>query len=307
MSRQYKRVLTMYPAWNYQGEIRELNRQSEQGWQLIRGGAFSNKYKKNPDVRYRYQLDYPGKVDDMGRYIETFREQDWEYVTSTFNGWHYFRKPYDPSVPEERYEIFTDQTSLREMLGRWIKLATVLSIVVALFLALYTVALVLIPNLPNLIYVLMFLMQLIFLSLGIRRMKNPSKTRALVRDQALFICFFATLIVGLSCAVYLNAQRHLTINSTADYMAPIPADATVSMEWCDFTIAYTDNYFARLRIEADSPMCFTIMDASGETVYTVTEASMDDSHIKLHLQKGNYRIYFSDFAGGKMVVDFGLN
>lgn len=307
MSRQYKRVLTMYPAWNYQGEIRELNRQSEQGWQLIRGGAFSNKYKKNSDVRYRYQLDYPGKVDDMGRYIETYREQGWEYVTSTFNGWHYFRKAYDPSVPEERYEIFTDQTSLREMLGRWIKLATVMSIAVALFLAIYVAALVLMPNLPHLIYALMFLLELIFLSLGIRRMKNPSKTRALVRDQALFISFFVTLIVGLTCAMYLNMHRHLSINCTADYMAPIPEDVTVSMEWCDFDIAYTDNYYASLHLEADSPMCVTIMDASGETVYTATEASMDVSRIKLHLKKGNYRIYFSDFAGGKMDVDFSLN
>lgn len=307
MSRQYKRVLTMYPAWNYQGEIRELNRQSEQGWQLIQGGAFSSKYKKNSDVRYRYQLDYPGKVDDMARYIETYREQGWEYVSSTFNGWNYFRKPYDPSVPEERYEIFTDQTSLREMLGRWIKLATVMSIVVALFLALYAVALVLMPNLPHLVYALMFLLELIFLSLGIRKIKNPTKTRALVRDQALFISFFVTLIAGLSCAMYLNMLRHFSINCTSDYIEPIPADATVGMEWCDFTIAYTDNYFARLRIEADSPMCVTIMDASGKTVYTVAEASMDDSHIKLHLKKGNYRIYFSDFAGGKMAVDFGLN
>lgn len=307
MSRQYKRVLTMYPAWNYQGEIRELNRQSEQGWQLIRGGTFSNKYKKNPNVRYRYQLDYPGTVDDMGRYIETYREQGWEYVTSTFNGWHYFRKPYDPSVPEERYEIFTDQSSLREMLGRWIKLATVISIVVALFMAIYVVALVLMPNLPKLIYVIMFLLELIFLSLGIRRMKNPTKTRALVRDQVLLISFFATLIVGLSCAVYLNAHRHITINSTSAYMEPIPKDVTASTEWCDFDIAYTDNYFANLHIEADSPMCFTIMDASGETVYAVTEASLDVSRIKLHLKKGNYRIYFSDFAGGKMSVDFGLN
>ena len=55
----------------------------------------------------------------MGRYIETFREQGWEYVNSTFNGWHYFRKLYDPALPEEAYEIFSDRESLHELNSRW--------------------------------------------------------------------------------------------------------------------------------------------------------------------------------------------
>lgn len=94
MARQYKTAHKVYTAWNYQKEIEDLNKASEQGWQLIKGGCFSSKFKWNPDVCYRYQIDYPGKVEDMGRYIETFREQGWEFINATFNGWHYFRKAY---------------------------------------------------------------------------------------------------------------------------------------------------------------------------------------------------------------------
>lgn len=84
MARQYKTSHRVYTAWNYQKEIEDLNKASEQGWQLIKGGCFSSKFKWNPDVRYRYQIDYPGKVEDMGRYIETFREQGWEFINATY-------------------------------------------------------------------------------------------------------------------------------------------------------------------------------------------------------------------------------
>lgn len=72
MARQYKKSYKFYTAWNYQRELEDLNKASEKGWQLIQGGSFSSKFKWNPDVRYRYQLDYPGEIEDMGRYIETF-------------------------------------------------------------------------------------------------------------------------------------------------------------------------------------------------------------------------------------------
>lgn len=73
MARQTKVSFGFYSAWNYQTEIEDLNRASEEGWQLVRGGCFHSRFVKNPHVRYRYQLDF-GKIEDMGRYIETFRE-----------------------------------------------------------------------------------------------------------------------------------------------------------------------------------------------------------------------------------------
>ncbi len=119
MARQYKRVFKPFAVWNYREEVEYLNDASAKGWQLVRS-TFGTKFKWNPDVRYCYQTDYTGKIEDMGRYLETFREQGWEYVFSCM-GWHYFRKPYDPTLPESEYEIFTDRDSLNERNSRWIK------------------------------------------------------------------------------------------------------------------------------------------------------------------------------------------
>ena len=109
MGKQYKRSFKVYSAWNYQREIEDLNRASEQGWQLVKGGCFHSVFEKNPNVQYRYQLDYR-RIDNMGRYIETFREQGWEYVNSVFNGWHYFRKLYDPTQPEQAGPVCPGQS-----------------------------------------------------------------------------------------------------------------------------------------------------------------------------------------------------
>ena len=40
-----KRVFGAYAAWNYTREIDDLNRMSDNGWQLTKGGIFSNFYK----------------------------------------------------------------------------------------------------------------------------------------------------------------------------------------------------------------------------------------------------------------------
>ena len=87
MGKQYKTFFRMYAAWDFKRELEDLNRRSEQGWQLVKGGLFASRFEHNPNLRYRYQLDFR-RVTDMPRYLETFREQGWEYVNSTFNDWH---------------------------------------------------------------------------------------------------------------------------------------------------------------------------------------------------------------------------
>ena len=74
MSNNTNTSYKMDSAWNYRKEIEELNHASEQGWQLVKDGRFHSKFVKNPDVCYRCQLDF-GKIEDMTRYFETFREQ----------------------------------------------------------------------------------------------------------------------------------------------------------------------------------------------------------------------------------------
>ena len=108
---EYKRKFGVYAAWNYELKLEEFNAMSEQGWQLLDVGLFSRRYKKNTEVQYRYQMDFHPGIEDKGRYLETYREQGWEYVSTSFNGWYYFRKLYDQSLLQEEYEIFTDTPS----------------------------------------------------------------------------------------------------------------------------------------------------------------------------------------------------
>lgn len=119
MKRKTKRTFKVFAAWDYEFEEQEYNRMSEQGWQLVNGGSFSQKYEFDDSVIYRYQLDYNNGITDMDRYDETFRDAGWERVNSTGNGWHVFRKAYDPNLPDEAYEIYTDEQSRTEMLTRW--------------------------------------------------------------------------------------------------------------------------------------------------------------------------------------------
>ena len=81
-----------YPAWEFDREIADLEEQSRKGWQLTKGGCFNSKFHFDDNVVYRYALDFNQEIGDPLRYRETFTEQGWEYINSTFNGWHYFRK-----------------------------------------------------------------------------------------------------------------------------------------------------------------------------------------------------------------------
>ncbi len=130
MKKKTKTTFNVYAAWDFDKEAEEYNRMSEKGWQLVNGGCFCQKYEFDDSVVYRYQLDFNNKIDSMERYDEMFREMGWERINSTFNNWHIFRKKYDPSLPEEEYEIYTDNESRIEMLKRWRNL----SLVVTLFL-----------------------------------------------------------------------------------------------------------------------------------------------------------------------------
>lgn len=308
MARQYKKVHRAYTAWNYQKEIEDLNKASEQGWQLIKGGSFSSKFKWNPDIRYRYQLDYPGTVEDKGRYIETFREQGWEYVNSTFNGWHYFRKPYHPALPEEQYEIFTDRASLKEMNGRWAKLALILSCIMGLAAAVELVYYFLSPKLPTLIQVATLGFTLAVFIRGILIMRNPEKRKSVRWDGLLFAALILVLIVGNASAMVLMDNRPW-FNSVfaGDEVNAIPAEMSSALEWNTIDIAYSDNYYVDLDITSDSPVCCSIRNEAGEVIYTMAGSSVAEENVKLNLKAGTYTVVLSDFAGGSLNVSLDID
>ena len=284
MAKDRKTVWRVYSAWNYEKEVEDLNKASEQGWQLVKGRSFCSTFEKNSGVRWRYQLDY-GRIDNMGRYIDTFREQGWEYINSTFNNWHYFRKAYDPALPETAYEIFTDRESLKEMNNRWAKLALFVALILTGFVVFWGIRLVRRFQLPNLILFLTLALEIVVLLRGWRIMRDPEKSRSRKGDSAWVAVFFAVIILGAAASITLTYLRpHFWTNQTAgDVDQP-----AVDSRWADFTVKYPDFYYLDLELKADKPMTFSILDESGEAVYTWTETSFQEEAIRLKLPAGDY-------------------
>ena len=298
MGKNHKRSWQMYSAWNYEKEIEDLNKASEQGWQLVKGGLFSNTFEKNPDLRWRYQMDY-GAIEDMGRYIETFREQGWEYVNSTFNHWHYFRKAWDPALPEMAYEIFTDRESLQEMNNRWANLALLVTIILTGLAVFYGVRLARRFQLPNLILFLSMVLEIAVLLRGRRIMRNPHAGRNRRHDSVWLKVFFAIVILCSATAITLTVLRpSFSTEQNADALdAPI-----VDNRWVDFTVKYPDSYYLDLEMDAEKPMTFSIYNEAGEIVYTRTETNFQEENIKLRLHAGTYSFSVTSETGFRVAA-----
>ena len=284
MSAKYKRSYRLYPAWNYRKEVEDLNRASESGWQLVKGGCFHSRFVKNTDIRYRYQLDYR-KVDDMARYIETFREQGWEYVNSTFNGWHYFRKLYDPALPEEAYEIFTDEESLREMHTRWARIAVALGLFCAVFAVISGIRMFLRPHLPVLAQLLTFVIESAVMLRGGLIMRNARSGRILRGEGALFAVFLAVVFIGCASGITLTELRP---DFWCQHMTDEVSEPSTDNRWYSFDVKYPDNYYLGLDIKADAPYTFEILNESGEVLYSETGTNVHKEGVRIRLDKGQY-------------------
>lgn len=308
MERQYKKSYKLYSAWNYELEIEDLNKASAEGWQLIKGGAFFSKFKRNPDIQYRYQLDYRPNIEDVGRYIETYREQGWEYINSTFNGWNYFRKLYDPALPESQYEIFTDRSSIAEMNNRWAKLAIGLSIFYAIYLCVLLAYFIWQPKLPTLVQFILHVVILIVVIRAICIMKNPDKSKSNRKDGIILTLFFASIIANAVISIgTVEARPHFNTVYAGEEIAMIPAALDEALSWYELEIKYSDNYYLDLKVDTASPITFSVVNEAGETIYTLTEQSFEKENLKLYLKRGNYTLYLSDFAGGRVNFTFEID
>lgn len=292
MSAKYKTSYKAYPAWDYQEEIEDLNRASGNGWQLVKGGCFHSKFVKNPDIRYRYQLDYR-KVEDMGRYIETFREQGWEYISSAF-GWHYFRKIYDPVLPEEAYEIFTDRESLRQMNHRWVRLAYILGAIIGAFAVISLIRMIVLPHLPVLAQLLTFAVESAMLFYGGHKMRNREPGRIYRGSRALFAAFLCIIIVGCAVSITLTEMRpQISFQSMTEELT----EPYIDNRWVDFEVKYSDNYYLDLDMKADIPFAFEIVTDNGEIMYSEKGTDVHKENIRIKLPKGQYVFSITVEAG----------
>lgn len=311
MRKRHKTVFRGYFAWDYDKELQELDRMSQQGWQLVKGGCFHSRFVKNEGQHYRYQLDYRPDVEDMDRYLETFREQGWEYVNSTYNGWRYFRKVYDPSLPEEEYEIFTDRSSLAQMTRRWIVLARVLLTVALVMAAVEGVLLVMKPRLPQLVMTCTLLFEAIIIAWGMGIMGAKEKQGKRRGKGFSVYLFLLVLVLGFGSSTYLMERR---FSSGVMYLGGIGDGSATVEHWGEFDIAYKDNYYLSAEISAQSPLTLSLVrEDTGETVYTqeLETAGEELPYIvledeKVKLRRGSYRIYLSDYYGETLAVNWSI-
>ena len=198
----YKRVFNVYSAWDYAREIEDLNKMSEKGWQLVKGGLLSNLYQKNEDLRYRFQIDYNPKIKDMGRYIETFREQGWEYVNSTINGWNYFRKLYDEAARDD-YEIYNDSQSLKEMQAKWQRNGLIMMGILIGAAILQIVCIIREFAWANAVLAALLVAEAIVTGRGVYVLRNPQRADGRKRSWNGMPAFFSIFFIGIIAVVIL--------------------------------------------------------------------------------------------------------
>ena len=312
--KEYKRVWNVYAAWDYTREIEDLNKMSDNGWQLIKGGLFSNRYKKNDSMRYRYQLDFNPKIEDMGRYIETFREQGWEYVNSTFNGWHYFRKLYDKAGDD--YEIYNDSQSLKEMQAKWQKMGRAFMVILLLLTVLELIFTIKWPRFYSALLTLTLLIEVFVIGRGVFVLRNPQRADGHKRSWNGAPAFLTVLLIGMvGTIVLMGLRNNYSFNTKSEVYSAISSDIKAAVDWGDVKVQYPDFYSFEVSGYTSSPMSWAVVNT--QTGEVVSQIRIDSSKAKdgknfkeshnILLKRGTYKLYGYDFAGGAIDLHVSLD
>ena len=113
-----KKRHSLFTRWEFDAAAEEFNRMSEQGWHVTEVGFYTQSYVYNPNLKYRYQIDYNNSIIDPVRYYESFADAGWIPVKCKISGWNLFAKEFADGQPEEAYMIYTDGQSRAEMCRR---------------------------------------------------------------------------------------------------------------------------------------------------------------------------------------------
>lgn len=278
---------TAYAAWDYEKEVEDLNQLSAEGMQLIKGGCFCSQYEEDKSVQYRYQLDYNRNIDNRMRYIESFREQGWEYINSTFNGWHYFRKPYNASLPESEYEIYTDLPSRSEMAGRWMKLGYTITALVLLLCLLTIYQLIRRPELYRIGFLVEYLVLGSMLVYGLRGMNLAVQGKERTQNRR----FPITLVIIL---VILSLFWSLLWIHAKDTMEGTWSGSVLNeaeYPGIKFDMKLPEFIYLTLENDCDLPATATITDESGTVIFTKTSNTSGLKKEKIFLSRGSYQLH----------------
>ncbi len=103
-----KREFKWFWAWNDEEEEAWLRKMAQQGWHLIKAGAFgTHTFEKGAPKDVVYRLDFKLADVDKEEYLQLFADAGWEHV-GEMGGWQYFRiEVAEGQTPE----IYTDNAS----------------------------------------------------------------------------------------------------------------------------------------------------------------------------------------------------
>ena len=286
----------MYAAWEFDREVRDLEERSRNGWQLIKGGCFHSKFSFDDSVQYRYALDFNQDITDPMRYRETFAEQGWEFINSTFNGWHYFRKAYDPSLPEEEYQIYTDTASRKEMANRWKRVACILGWT-ELALGLVLVVMNFIhPAIHSICSASGAVLLGLLLVLSGRWIGRPDRRKASARMLIpIFLLFAASLVFG---------SYRINFTTQTEYIVPEDGSA-----WqFSFDVKLPDIYTLDVSVDAPEKAMIVIVKGSSDEgssagtfdtlpQHYAAEGTQIEQSARLFLTPGTYTV-FTRYSSG---------
>ena len=280
-----------YAAWEYDKEEQDLNEASKNGLQLTEGGCFHSVFHRDDSVRYIYQLDYNTKIKDKERYKEIFEEQGWEYINSTFNGWHYFRKLYREDMPEDEKVIYTDRESLYEMQDRWKKIAVMCTILIGIMAILYGILGIMFHHAPIAIMGLGLAILGLTIGLGGRLLDNKRQGKessfTIKAQWALPIAILLLVVALFYSFISPTTVFHEDFKFIGMTQESLPKSSEIE-------IKKDGSYYMDLDFKIDNgTMMISIQNEKGEEIYRNVADRCSVNDWKLDLYKGNYRIYYA--------------
>lgn len=125
MIKKKKRVFKTFFPWQYEEEQNWLEKMAKEGWLLEKAGLWYQFQAGQPkDVIYR--LDFVEiSRKKIAAYRQIFIDSGWEFVTSNWSGFQYFRIPAD----QFNTDIYSDVPSRIEQLRRVRNLALLMAAV----------------------------------------------------------------------------------------------------------------------------------------------------------------------------------
>lgn len=285
---------SFYAAWEYEKEELDLNEASRKGLQLIRGGCFRSKFQSDNSVRYIYQLDYNAKIGDPLRYREVFEEQGWEYINSTFNGWHYFRKIYKEGMEESDTQIYTDRQSLHEMQNRWLRLVTIVDVLYIASTLLYLIYGISSGVISIIVEGALFALLALTFTSGIihARRKRAGKKGGFIIPIRIVFPFTIVMLIGIFVLNFWGWDKIVVHDESFTCIGKVEDELPETFG--AFTIDKSGRYDVNLSLHMDDgTMTVKMKDDSGNVVYTEEAGDCRINGYELELEEGSYQAFYT--------------